>query len=163
VAWAGLSNPSHVPDLAVLAQVHVNARLAGLRARAENDFAMSTNILCWTDIPVTDLKRAADFYTKVLGADVTVMKMEGWEFALLPHAQDNVSGCLAPADNDNQPSRQGPLVYLSVNGRLDAAVKAAADDGGEVLRPKHQIGPYGYRAIIVDSEGNRIALHSQTA
>ena len=39
----------------------------------------------------------------------------------------------------------------------EAAVKAAADKGGKVLENKRQIGPYGYRAIVLDSEGNRIA------
>ena len=36
-------------------------------------------------------------------------------------------------------------------------------NGGEVMQPKHQIGPYGYRAVVIDSEGNRIALHSTVA
>ena len=99
----------------------------------------------------------------VLGKPVVLQKMEDWEFGLLPHADNNVSGCLAPADDENKPSRTGPLIYLSVNGRLDAAVAEVSDLGGEVLKPKHPIGPYGYRALIVDSEGNRVALHSETA
>jgi predicted enzyme related to lactoylglutathione lyase len=139
------------------------SRLAGLRAWAGNDFAMSAHVVCWVDIPVTNLHRAVGFYKKVLAADVPVQKFVDWEFAVLPHASDTVSGCLAPADADNQPSRNGPLVYLSVNGRLDEAIGAASENGGEVLRPKHAIGPYGFRAIIVDTEGNRIALHSEKA
>ena len=124
---------------------------------------MSQNTVCWTDIPVTDLNRAVAFYSGVLAQPVTVQEMGNFKFALLPHEGSNVSGCLAPSDEDNQPSRKGPLIYLSVNGRLDDAAKVTAAQGGEVLRPKHPIGPYGYRAIIVDSEGNRIALHSETA
>ena len=54
----------------------------------------------------------------------------------------------------------GPLIYLSVEGRLDDAVKAVTSSGGKVLQEKHQIGPHGFRAVIVDSEGNRLALHS---
>ncbi|PYM12728.1 MAG: hypothetical protein DME18_10640 [Verrucomicrobia bacterium] len=64
---------------------------------------------------------------------------------------------------DNKPSEHGPLVYLSVEGRLDDAVRAVQKGGGKVLKDKHPIGPYGFRAVIRDSEGNRIALHSQTA
>jgi hypothetical protein len=41
----------------------------------------------------------------------------------------------------------------------DALVKVGAN-GGKVIQPKHQIGPFGFRAIVLDSEGNRIALHS---
>jgi hypothetical protein len=123
---------------------------------------MSKNTVVWTDIPVVDLNRAIAFYSKVLGEPVTLEKMDDFAFALLPHPKESVSGCLVVA-SDNKPSRTGVMIYLSVNGRLDAAAKAAADHGGEVLQPKHPIGPYGFRAIIVDSEGNRIALHSETA
>jgi hypothetical protein len=34
-------------------------------------------------------------------------------------------------------------------------------NGGKILNAKHQIGPYGFRAVIQDSEGNQIALHSK--
>ena len=121
---------------------------------------MPTNTLCWTDIPVTNLDRAIAFYSAVLGAPVSKETVPGFEFGLLPHAKDNVSGCLVVAD-DNQPSKNGPMIYLSVEGRLDAAIGAVPKGGGRVMKPKHAIGPHGHRAIVIDSEGNRIALHSQ--
>jgi predicted enzyme related to lactoylglutathione lyase len=52
------------------------------------------------------------------------------------------------------------MIYLNCNGRLDAAVAAAAANGGKLLQPKQPIGSFGFRAIILDSEGNRVALHS---
>ncbi len=57
----------------------------------------------------------------------------------------------------------GPLVYIDASGRLDAAIAAAQAHGGKVLRAKHSIAPNGFRALIADSEGNRVALHSMTA
>jgi predicted enzyme related to lactoylglutathione lyase len=120
---------------------------------------MSNNTLCWTDIPVVDLDRAITFYSAVLGAEVTKMSM-GCDMGLLPHANENASGCLVVSE-DSKPSLDGPLIYLSTNGRLDEAIEAARKGGGKVLVEKHQIGPYGFRAVIVDSEGNRIALHSR--
>jgi predicted enzyme related to lactoylglutathione lyase len=137
-------------------------RFARQQGVPDDDRGMSQNTIVWTDIPVTDLGRAAAFYSKVLNALVRVEKMGDFEFGVLPHAEKNVSGCIVVA-SDNKPSRTGPLLYLSVNGRLDEAVRVVAANGGEVLQPKHPIGPYGFRAIIVDSEGNRIALHSETA
>jgi len=121
---------------------------------------MSKNTVVWMDIPVTDLKRATAFYAKLLDAKLASEKMGDTEFAVLPHAGESVSGCLT-VSGDNKPSRNGPLIYLNVNGRLDEAVRIAGDSGGEILEPSHPIGPYGFRAIIVDSEGNRIALHSE--
>jgi uncharacterized protein len=117
------------------------------------------NTICWTDIPVSNLDRAIDFYSAVIGTPVVRQSMQGNDFGLLPHAQDNVSGCLVQAQ-DNKPSEHGPLVYLSVEGRLDEAIQAVCKGGGAVLKDKHPIGPYGFRAVIRDSEGNRIALHS---
>jgi hypothetical protein len=120
------------------------------------------NTICWTDIPVADLERAMKFYSAVLGALVKKESKPGMEFGLLPHAETNVSGCLYKA-GDNRPSDHGPLIYLSVEGRLDAAIKAVREHGGKVVVDKEPIGPYGFRGVIMDSEGNRIALHSQKA
>jgi len=125
---------------------------------------MSVNTLCWTDIPVNDLDRATKFYSAVLGQEVSKMSEGGFEYGLLPHEEQNASGCLCvgadSVGSKNTPSQTGPLVYLSVEGRLDDAIKPVRANSGKVLEEKTQIGPHGFRAVIVDSEGNRIALHS---
>jgi len=118
------------------------------------------NQIVWVDIPVLDLDRAIAFYSRLLGAPITKETMPGYSFGLLPHAGTNVSGCLVRT-NDSKPSQNGPLVYLNVEGRLDDAVDVAEKSGGKVSQSKHQIGEHGFRAVIVDSEGNRIALHSK--
>jgi predicted enzyme related to lactoylglutathione lyase len=115
---------------------------------------MSANTLCWTDIPVTNLDRAIKFYSAVLGSEVNKISEAGFEYGLLPHEEQNSSGCLCvgsdSAGSNNKPSQSGPLIYLSVEGRLDDAIKATNSQGGKVLEGKHQIGPHGFRAIIVD-------------
>jgi uncharacterized protein len=123
---------------------------------------MATNLLCWTDIPVTDLDRAIKFYSAVLGEAVTKQAHEDFEMGVLPHSGNNPAGCLSPS-SENKPSQTGPLIYLSVEGRINEAVKTVEISGGRILEPKKQIGPWGYRALILDSEGNRIALHSMAA
>jgi hypothetical protein len=118
-----------------------------------------TNQIVWCDIPVKDLDRAMRFYGAVLGASLKKDEFPGgMAMAVLPHVENSAGGCLV--QNAGEPSRQGPLVYLNAQGRLDAAIKAVAANGGSVLEAKHQIGPHGFRAIVLDSEGNRIALHS---
>ena len=120
-----------------------------------------TNQFVWIDIPVRELDRAIAFYTALLGAPVKKDSFEGLSFGIFPHSDTSVAGCLyEPKPGDNQPSQTGPLVYLNVSGRLDQALAAVTQHGGKVLQPKHPIGPHGFRAIVVDSEGNRIALHS---
>lgn len=121
-----------------------------------------SNQIVWVDIPVDDLDRAIKFYSAVLDEEVTKQSFTGFALGLLPHAQSHVSGCLFKSQ-DNRPSQQGPMIYLNVNGRLDAAVDAVGANGGKVLQGRHQIGEYGFRAIVLDSEGNKIALHSVDA
>ena len=74
--------------------------------------------------------------------------------------ESDVSGCLFVNEGE-RPSATGALVYLNAEGRLDDAVAAVEPNGGKVLQAKHSIGPHGFRALILDSEGNRIALHSR--
>jgi predicted enzyme related to lactoylglutathione lyase len=122
---------------------------------------ISPNQVVWFDLPITDLERAVRFYSAVLGAAVQKQQFSGINFAVLPHEEGAVSGCLVPSDGEKiKPSAHGPLLYLNCQGRLDQAIAAVESNGGKILQPKHPIGPYGFRALVLDSEGNRIALHS---
>ena len=120
------------------------------------------NTFCWIDIPVIDIDRAIQFYSMILEEPVQKIDEHGLVFGLLPHTEENVSGCLCVMD-DRKPSQDGPLVYLNVEGRLENAVTAAKNHGGKVLKAKEQIGSYGHRAVILDTEGNAVALYSKEA
>jgi predicted enzyme related to lactoylglutathione lyase len=115
--------------------------------------------IVWVDIPVLNLDRAIRFYSAVVGMQVEKQDYPGMSIGLLPHREGEVSGCLF-LSSKVKPSADGPLVYLNVHGRLDEAVEAAVECGGKVLEPKESISPFGSRAVILDSEGNRIAVHS---
>jgi uncharacterized protein len=117
------------------------------------------NQIVWCDIPVTDLDRAIKFYSAVLGQTVSKETYPGMTIGLLPHAEESVGGCLVEMA-DRKPSMDGPMIYLNCEGRLDIALAQVELNGGKIVQPKHPIGPYGFRGVVVDSEGNRIALHS---
>jgi uncharacterized protein len=118
------------------------------------------NQLVWVDIPVLDLDRAIDFYSTVLGKEIKRQEYPGFSIGLLPSEGEETGGCLFVSLKD-KPSDHGPLIYLNVDGRLDQAEAAVVPKNGKVLEPKHQIGPHGFRTVILDSEGNRLALHSR--
>ena len=118
-----------------------------------------SNQIVWCDIPVTDLDSAIKFYSGILGKPVTKESVAGMTFGLLPHAYDGVAGCLVVAADD-KPGANGPMIYMNCEGRLDIAIATVELNGGTILKAKHQIGEHGFRAIILDSEGNRIALHT---
>ena len=125
-----------------------------------SDHNSKYNRVVWVDIPVADLDRSIAFYSAVLGVEVSKQSMPGMEFGVFFH-EDGNGGCLV-AQPGEVASDRGILVYMNVDGRIKDAVSRVRQKGGSITQEIHGIGPHGFRAIVVDSEGNRIALHSQT-
>ena len=123
-----------------------------------SDLNSTHNRAVWFDIPVADLDRAAAFYGGVLGIKVEKVQGEHGSFCVLQHDAGN-GGCLVHNAHEVSPNR-GILLYMNVEGRMREAVARVTPLGGKVLEPAHAIGPYGFRSVVLDSEGNRIALHS---
>ncbi len=125
-----------------------------------SDFNSKHNRTVWVDVPVADLDRAARFYGAVLGIAIHHEQFGDVRFGVLDHDLGN-GGCLV-VKPEAVSSSSGILVYFNVDGRIQGAVAQATKAGGRVVEPVHSIGPHGFRAIVVDTEGNRIALHSHT-
>lgn len=117
------------------------------------------NHIVWVDIPVLHLDRAIRFYSAIMGVQVERVDYPGMSIGSFPHKDGEAAGCLYMSETVN-PSADGPLVYLNVHGRIDEAIEAVEPSGGRLVQAKESIGPFGFRAIILDTEGNRIALHS---
>lgn len=123
-----------------------------------SDLNSMHNRVVWFDIPVADLDRSARFYAAVLGIGVQREKFGDFDFCVLDHEEGN-GGCLV-VQPEQVTATGGVLVYLNVNGRIRDAVAQVGRHGGKVIEPIHPIGPHGFRALVIDSEGNRLALHS---
>ncbi len=121
---------------------------------------MKPNIV-WYDIPALDLDRAIRFYSAVLAAPVRKELVGDVPTGWLPTEDGGVMGCLCVVPGF-KPSADGVMIYLGVNGRLRTAVAAVRAQGGTVQSDVHSIGEHGFRAEVLDSEGNCIALHSET-
>jgi len=120
----------------------------------------SPDRVVWFDLPVADLERASRFYSAVLGLKVSQEKAGNFQFAVLEHGRDGKGGCFVP--NGKEVSPVGILVYMNVDGRIRDALRQAEKHGGKVLKAIEGIGPHGFRTIVLDSEGNRIALQATT-
>jgi predicted enzyme related to lactoylglutathione lyase len=125
-----------------------------------SDFNSKNNRAVWFDVPVADLNRAAAFYRAVLAIGVSTADFGGCSIGILDH-QDGNGGCLVVNPSEVS-ANTGILVYFNVDKRIKNAVAQVERHGGSVMQPIHSIGPHGFRAIVKDSEGNRIALHSTT-
>lgn len=116
------------------------------------------NRVVWCDIPVADLDRAVTFYAAVLGITVQKEQFQNQSFAILQHSNGN-GACLVPNAKEIS-GTTGILVYFGVEGRIRSAVKEVTKHGGTLVQDIHAIGPHGFCATVIDSEGNRLALHS---
>lgn len=124
------------------------------------DLNSKINRVVWVDIPVADLHRAMAFYAAVLAVEVAERQPGDTAFGVLGYEDGNgVSLVVKP---EEVAADRGSLVYLNTHGRLRHALSQVAAHGGKVLQEVHSISPHGFRAVVLDSEGNRVALHSNT-
>lgn len=118
------------------------------------------NWASWFEIPVSDFSRAKSFYESIFGIELHVMDLQEIKMGIFPHAQGGGAICEHPSyiPNDN-----GTLLYLNAGDQMQEILDRIKANGGSILCPKTQISPEnGYMALFLDSEGNRLALHSES-
>lgn len=118
------------------------------------------NMINWFEIPAVDFERACEFYSTILDIEIYKDKMMEFDMGFMPMPQGRVSGAVVKGEGYT-PSSEGTLVYLNGDPDLSDVLSRVEKAGGKILVPKTQITPeYGYMAMIMDTEGNKIGLHS---
>lgn len=123
----------------------------------------TTNSLNWFEIPVTDMHRAKHFYQVIFSMHMDESEMMGMKMAMFPYlpTSGKASGALVQSEY-HKPSMEGTTVYLNANPDMAPVLEKVEMAGGKIIMPKTQISPeIGFMAFIADTEGNRVALHSQ--
>lgn len=124
---------------------------------------MSPNVAVWFEIPVSDLARAIGFYETVFAVTLSESGCPSGmpiRLALFPAEKDAVTGCLIE-HKDAKPGGDGPVIYLNGGSDLSEPLARAEAAGARIVVPKTPITPeLGFFAQLIDSEGNRIGLHS---
>lgn len=123
----------------------------------------NANSLNWFEIAANDLDRAKKFYETIFNMHMETMEMDGMKMAMFPQdmGSGKASGGLAQSTM-HKPSTDGALIYLNANPAMDNVLERIPNAGGQIVLPKTQISPeIGYMAFFIDSEGNRVGLHSQ--
>lgn len=120
----------------------------------------SSHAISWFEIPTTDFARAKTFYEAVLGRSIETMTMGPSTMGFLSTSPEAVGGAIVHGDG-TAPSQSGTLVYLNAGDDLAVMLARVAPAGGTVAVPKTDIGNgFGFFAHFVDTEGNRVGLHS---
>lgn len=126
---------------------------------------MDHNPVVWFEIYVSDMPRARAFYEATLGAALQTLSelpegASGMEMLFFAGGPDRSGASGALVRMEGVPVGGGStLVYFGCD---DCAVEArrAAAAGGAIFKEKTSIAPYGFIALVKDTEGNMIGLHS---
>jgi predicted enzyme related to lactoylglutathione lyase len=112
------------------------------------------------EIPATDISRAVNFYQTILGIEIEQMEMPGMHMGIFPSEGQAPFGVLVQGE-DYVPSAKGVTVYLNAGDDLEPILSKVEENGGKIIMPKTlHADESGYFAILIDSEGNKIGLHS---
>ena len=122
------------------------------------------NAISWFEIPTNDIDRAQKFYEAIFGISMMPMDMPNIKMRMFPldDMMTQVGGALVDSGGFHKASAtEGPLIYLNGNPDVQHVLDKVQGAGGSILLPKTEISPeYGFMAVIMDTEGNRIGLHS---
>ncbi|MBK6343890.1 MAG: VOC family protein [Flavobacteriales bacterium] len=122
----------------------------------------NTNSLNWFEIPAKDIKRAKKFYQAIFKMKMEEMEMMGMKMAFFPWAPGTgkANGGLCVSKMHKPSASSGVVVYLNADPDLKTVLGRVAKAGGKVVMPKTAIGENGFMAFFIDTEGNRMGLHS---
>lgn len=118
------------------------------------------NYISIFEIPATDISRAVDFYQAILDIQIEKMDLPEMQMGIFPYEGQMVTGVIIKAVGYT-PSADGVTIYLNGGDNLQVILDKVENSGGKILIPKTlHADEAGYFATFLDSEGNKIGLHS---
>lgn len=124
---------------------------------------MKPNPIIWCEIYVQDMDRAKSFYETVFQIKMEKLESPGMEMWAFPMTMDKVgtSGALVKMEGV-QSGGSGTIPYFHCE---EVAVESerVVPAGGQIFKSKVSIGQYGFMALVLDTEGNMIGLHTPPA
>ena len=124
------------------------------------------NVINWFEIYTSDFERAKKFYKTVFEYELTDIPMSSERHSQMYYAtflpgenKPSINGALVKIDQA-KPGIGGILVYFS-SEEITAELSRVESAGGKIIRPKLDTGNFGFIALIQDTEGNMIGLHSE--
>jgi len=123
------------------------------------------NVVGWFEIPVINMERAIRFYEETLCIKLYRNQFGPLDMAWfqMEETGNGSPGSLVYYPDQYKPSAEGVLIYFtSPSGDVSRELERVEKAGGKLLRPKTLISEdVGYMGLFIDTEGNRIAVHSR--
>ncbi|WP_281540428.1 VOC family protein [Maribacter aestuarii] len=123
---------------------------------------MERNMVGWFEVPVTNMERAKKFYETVFDISIAIHELGDFIMGWFPMSPDKpgATGSLVQHNMYVSSDTHGTLIYFSCKDVADELSRVVGA-GGQVLQQKTEIGGgHGFMGLIRDTEGNRIAVHS---
>jgi uncharacterized protein len=123
------------------------------------------NVINWFEIYTSDINRAKKFYSTVFDCGFKENTVDNERHSQMKYAiftgnnnKQEMGGALVEMA-EAKPGIGGTLVYFTT-ADINTEIGRVEDAGGKIIRPKLHVGDFGFIALIADTEGNMIGLHS---
>lgn len=118
------------------------------------------DFVSWFEIPAINFQQSVDFYNNIFGIQMEKNIDNNYAMAFFP-VENGIGGAVV-AGPGSVPGVIGPLLYLNAGKDLNIVLNRVESAGGRIVMTKTLINEdSGYFAIFIDSEGNKLALHSK--
>lgn len=119
------------------------------------------DFVTWFEIPAYNFDRAVSFFNYIYDFELETTEMNGYKMGFFPTSK-GITGAVI-AGEGSIPSDHGPLIYLNGGKDLNEVLSKVEEAGGRVLLQKTLINEStGHFALFLDTEGNKLALHSKS-
>jgi len=126
---------------------------------------IKSNVVGWFELPVNDMDRAIKFYETVFGFELSRNTMGPLDMAWFPWVDNGqgAAGSLVHYPDFYKPTSNGSLIYFTAHsGDLSIELARVEKAGGQVIQEKKLITEdVGFMGLFIDTEGNRVAMHSR--
>ena len=112
------------------------------------------------EIPATSLERAVKFYSSIFSVPLETMNIPEIKMGLFPYEGQSTVGVIIEGEG-YLPSSSGVTLYLNAGEDLQVVLSKVEENGGKILVSKTpHADESGFFALFLDTEGNRLGLHS---
>lgn len=140
--------------------VNLKSKLREAALNKQKEQSVFKNFVSWFEIPAYNHYRSVAFYNYIYGIQMTSVELNGFAMGFFP-AESGIGGAIVTGPGC-VPSEIGPLLYLNGGEDLNNVLSKVNEAGGRVIMGKTFLSESaGYFAMFIDSEGNRLALHSK--